>query len=119
MYAYVVVAAIAAVGAWQVQNWRYDAMEKDRAQQEAKEQIRKAERVDQAAAAHEKDKVRIETKYRTVTKEIVREVEKPVYRNVCISPDGVRNINDLIEHDAASESPRAVPEAAATPNRDR
>lgn len=123
MYVYVIVAlasaAAASVGTWQVQNWRYGAIERDRLEMQAKDQFRKAERIDTAAAGHEKDKVRVETKYRTVTKEIVREVEKPVYRNVCISPDGVRNINDLIDLDPAGQPEGAVPETGTTSERSR
>ena len=123
MYVYVFVAlasaAVASVGTWQVQNWRYGSIERDRLEMQAKDQFRRAERVDIAAAGHEKDKVRIETRYRTVTKEIVHEVEKPVYRNVCISPDGVRNINDLIDFEPAGEPEGAVPEAGTPSERSR
>jgi hypothetical protein len=121
MYAYLATALIAAVvagaGAWQVQSWRFDAKEKTRLEMEAKEQMRKAERIDQAAVRHEADKKRIETKYVQVLKEVPREVEKVVYRNVCISPDGVRNINDLIDTYDAGQPPTGVPEAGAPAER--
>jgi hypothetical protein len=119
MYAYLIAAAIAATASWQIQNWRFAANERDRQEMQAKEQARKADRIDQAAVSHEHDKTRIETKYRTITKEIVREVAKPVYRNVCISPDGVRNINDLIMDSAAGEPEGAVSTTGTTSKRNR
>jgi hypothetical protein len=119
MYAHLIVAAIAATASWQVQNWRFASLEREREQQVAKEQARKADRIDQAAVSHEQDKTRIETKYRTITKEVVREVAKPVYRNVCISPDGVRNINDLIDTYDPGQPAGEMPPAGEAAKRDR
>lgn len=117
IYAYVAVAVISAAASWQVQNWRFDARERDRLEVEAKELARKNERVDQAAVRHETDKTRIETKYIQVLKEVPREVEKVVYRNVCVSPDGVRNVNDLIDTYGASEPANGLPKAGAPTER--
>ena len=67
-----------------------------------------------AAVAHESDKVRIETEYRDVIKEVQRVVEKPVYRNVCLDPDGLSVIDDALAraYDDPGESGNAVPKAA-------
>lgn len=114
MYTYaataLVAAVLAAAGTWQVQDWRYEAREADRLREEAKDQLRRSELGDQAATRHEADKKRIETKYRTVTKEVIREVEKPVYRNVCIGPDGLRILSNLIDGQGASEPAGTVSE---------
>lgn len=123
MYTYLAVAlvaaAISAVGTWNVQTWRFDSKEKQRIQAEAKEAFRRAEITDRAAVAHEKDKERIHTKYVQVVKEVPHEVEKLVYRNVCIAPDGVRNINDLIDTYDAGKPAAAVPEAGKASERTR
>lgn len=123
MQIYIAIALISAVlsgfGTWEVQGWRYAAKEKERIQQEQKDALRRAEHVDVAAVAHEKDKVRIQTKYVQVVKEVPHEVQKPVYRNVCVGPDGVRNINDLIDTYDAGQPAAAVPKAGAAPQRDR
>lgn len=115
MYAYLatglIAAAFAAAGTWQIQNWRFDAKEKARLEQQRKDEFRRKEIADRAAAGHEKDKVRIETKYVRILKEVPREVDKVVYRNVCVSPDGVRNINELIDtYDPGQPAP-TMPEA--------
>lgn len=67
-----------------------------------------------AAVAHESDKVRIETEYRDVIKEVQRVVEKPVYRNVCLDPDGLSVIGDALAraYNDPGESGNAVPKAA-------
>ena len=67
-----------------------------------------------AAVAHESDKVRIETEYRDVIKEVQRVVEKPVYRNVCLDPDGLSVIGDALAraYNDPGEHGNAVPKAA-------
>ena len=67
-----------------------------------------------AAVAHESDKVRIETEYRDVIKEVQRVVEKPVYRNVCLDPDGLSVIGDAIAraYGDPGEPGNAVPKVA-------
>lgn len=119
LYGYLLVALIAAGGAWEVQGWRFKAHEATRLREEQKDALRRAEHIDVAAVAHEKAKVRIETKYEQVIKEVPHEVEKLVYRNVCVSPDGVRNLNDLIDTYDAGQSAPAVPEAGTPSQRDR
>lgn len=107
----IVLAAFAAGGAsaWQVQNWRHDAQEKDRIEQEAKERGIRAQRGDIAAAGHEGDKRAIEIEYREITKEVERVVEKPVYRDVCLDDDGLRVLRSAIGGASAGQPARAVP----------
>ena len=68
-----------------------------------------------AAVAHESDKVRIETEYRDVIKEVDRVVTQVVYRDtVCLPPDGLRVIGDALAraYNDPGESGNAVPKAA-------
>lgn len=119
MYVYLAIALVAAAvsgfSAWEVQGWRFAAHEKERIQQEQKDALHRAEKVDVAAVAHEKDKVQIETKYVVVTEEVEHEVEKPVYRNVCVGPDGLRILSDLVERTDPGKPAGAVPEAHKPP----
>ena len=76
----------------------------------AKATQKKLEQVDQAAVAHEKDKVQIRTQIKTVIQEVERIVEKPVYRNVCLDDDGLRVLRAAIRPAAAASQPApAVP----------
>jgi len=69
-----------------------------------------------AAVAHESDKVRIETEYRDVIKEVDRVVTQVVYRDtVCLPPDGLRVIESAIAraYGDPGEPGNTVPKAAA------
>jgi hypothetical protein len=108
-------AAIAFGAAWQVQDWRHDAAERDRLEQQAKELARRTDRVDIAATAHEADKERIHVQFRTITKEVDRVVEKESYRAVCVDADGLRLLERALANSpAASGSAPAVPRPAAS-----
>lgn len=119
MYAYAVTALVAASlafgAAWKTQNWRYASKELERQRVEARDQVKKIERGDEAATKHEGFKAKEEVRYVTRTKEVERIVERPVYRNICIDADGLRILNDEIAgREPASEPAPAVPGPAAT-----
>jgi len=103
-------AVIAGAVAWNVNGWRYEAKEAERLQHVA-EQARKNERTaDKGAAGHEADKARIRTEFITITEEVERVVQKPVYRDVCLDDDGLRILAGAITgQPAAGQSAPAVP----------
>lgn len=108
--AFLIGAAVAGAGAWKVQNWRADAQEKERLEQAAEKRRIDAKTIDTAATGHEADKREIRTEFLTITQEVERVVEKPVYRDVCLDADGLRVLADAIApRAAASEPARAVP----------
>ncbi len=73
-------------------------------------QEKRIEHVDAAAVAFESDKAKIRTEYLTITKEIERVVQNPVYRNVCFDPSGVQLVNAAISPTIpAGEPTPAVP----------
>lgn len=81
----------------------------------AKETAKKLDRGDKAAAGHEADKVRIRTEFLTITEEVERVVEKPVYRDICFDDDGLRIIGAALgPSPAASEPAPALPGSAAS-----
>jgi hypothetical protein len=96
-------------GAAEVQA-RFDAykLEVQATQQEAV----KTEQVQQATAStkYEEAKVKRDTVTRTVIKEIVREVEKPIYRECVVPDDGVRLLNAA--RSGSEASPPSEPDAA-------
>jgi hypothetical protein len=100
--AYVIVGAIigaglaGATGAWKVQNWRHDAMEKERIEA-AQETARLRARVaDTASVSHEDFKEKERVVYQVITQTVDKIIERPVYRNVCLDADGLRSLNDAI-----------------------
>ena len=102
-----------ATGAWKVQNWRYAAMENTRIEQERETAVLRRKSANDASTAHEDDKVRIQTKYITIEKEVERVNNKIEYRDrACFDDDGVRVINAAIgTTNAASEPSNRVPPA--------
>jgi hypothetical protein len=70
----------------------------------------------QHAEQLEKARAQREIVYRTITKQVDKIVDRPVYRNVCLDDDGLRVINDALRGEAASDTSQpdaAVPGADA------
>jgi hypothetical protein len=95
-----------------VNGWRlsakYDA-ERITAAKAAKEAYdAKAKQYNEAAQALEAARNEREIVYRTITKQVEKVVERPVYRNQCLDTSGVQLINDALAgraSDPAKPSP--------------
>lgn len=92
--AFLIGAAVAGIGAWNVQAWRMDS-ERLAAEvnQRATERLRR-QNANTAAVVHETQKEKTRTEFVTITERVRDEieVEKVVFRNVCISPGGLREL---------------------------
>ncbi len=115
MYAYaaalLIGLAVGGASIWRVQEWRHDAQDKERIEA-AQETARLRARVaDTAAVTHEDFKEKERVVYQTITETVDRIVERPVYRNVCLDADGLRELNAAVagSRPAASQSAPAVP----------
>lgn len=111
--ALVILAAGFAAG-WHVQAWRWEAADAKRIEAEA-EAKREHDRVAASASQTFEDKrEQIRTQIQTITREVEHVVEKPVYRNVCLDPDGLRLIGRAITgtDDAAGKPGDTVPAPA-------
>lgn len=80
-------------------------------QDNARVQILRADKADQAAARHETAKADIQVIYETIEKEVRHVVEKPVYRNICLDDDGLRVLAAAI---AAGDNPPGKPATAVS-----
>lgn len=109
-----IAAALAFGAAWQIQTWRSDAAELERVtatQEIAQETERLANR---AATSFETDRTTNATRTRTITVEVEKIVDRPVYRTVCLDADGLQLIAAAIERrDPASQPGQPVPGPAA------
>lgn len=109
----IVAAAAFAAGAWIGHGMTAASYRKDIiAEQGAKiEAIKKAAdavhqaavEADQHAQELEKARAQREIVYRTITKQVDKIVDRPVYRNVCLDDDGLRVINDALRGEAAAD----------------
>lgn len=100
LYTYVATGLIALAvgfgGGWKTQGWRWDAADKQRIEQEAKERQKQLDRAHTASTTFEGKRTANETQYRTVTVTLEKIVDRPVYVNQCIDADGLRALNDQI-----------------------
>ena len=83
-------------------------------QQAARERGAQIQRIDRAATGHEADKAQIRTEFLTITQEVERVVEKPIYRDrdplrpdagLCLDDDGLRLVRAAIGAPAAPGQP--------------
>lgn len=62
----------------------------------------RASQQNKVAEKLEVDDAKADAVYRTITKTVDRVVERPVYRNVCLDADGLRNVNAALAGAAAN-----------------
>lgn len=110
----VIGAVIAVSSFWAGDQWRSGIVaERDlkAVQDNARVQILRADRVDQAAESHEKTKTVLEIRYRDIEKEVERVVNQIEYRDrVCLADDGLRVVARAVDaaNTAAGFPARAV-----------
>ncbi len=63
--------------------------------------IEKQNNINKVSADYEQLKSEQRVKVETVTREVQKIVERPVYSNICIDADGLRIINSLIPDDSS------------------
>jgi Tfp pilus assembly protein PilO len=63
--------------------------------------IEKQNHINKVSADYEQLKSEQRVKVETVTREVQKIVERPVYSNICIDADGLRIINSLISDDSS------------------
>lgn len=103
---------------WTTRGWfENDARLKEQ-RAAALEQFRRAEVAGRAGADHESVRAQLDDEGRTINEGVNRVVEKPVYRDVCLDDDGMRELTAAITgRRAASQPATAVPAASATGQR--
>ncbi|MFZ3141133.1 hypothetical protein [Polaromonas sp.] len=109
-----IAAAVFAVGAWQIQNWRFDAKEKQRIEAQLEQRRTDEKAASAASTAFEKDRSNNENRTRTVYVKVDKIIDRPVYRSVCVDADGLRLLNGAIGRtDDAGEPGSPLPGPAA------
>lgn len=90
-------ALVLAFGAgWWLRGLQVKAAIVDQTQAQAQADVRQAERTSTAVQKHAQAKTETEIRYVTVTREVEKLVERPVYLQQCLDDDGVRIINAQI-----------------------
>lgn len=93
-------------------------------QQAARERGAQIQRIDRAATAHEADRAQIRTEFLTITQEVERVVEQPIYRDrdparpdagLCLDDDGLRLVRAAVGAAHAPGQPAPALPAAQPP----
>ncbi|RCV89727.1 hypothetical protein [Billgrantia montanilacus] len=98
---------------WAARGW-YEDSHRLTAERTAQQAIDAAmARESTIAAGVESRLAELQASERVIDRGIIREIEKPLYRNVCLGDDAIRLLNDA----AAGRAPDSAEPAAALPDR--
>lgn len=104
-----IVALIAALlsgsGAWTARGWLCEAKDAERIAEEAETRDEQQVTANTAALSHEGDKVKLQTKYVTITETVEKIIEKPTYRADCFDADGMREHSYAVSLTGAASQP--------------
>lgn len=110
-------AIIFAAGGWAGMEWHagQDAIAENKRIAATQEINREnAALLNRTSTNFEQDRSKNETRANTITVEVDKIIERPVFRNVCIDADGLRLLNSQIRRDTTTGQPgSAVPGPAA------
>jgi len=113
LYHYAATALIAVgvgfAGGWKTQDWRYGAIEAKRLSAIAEAEKKRDKASYGASVTFEKGRTQVETRYQTITETIEKIVDRPIYRNVCLDPDGLQALRNAAAETATPEPSRTVP----------
>lgn len=96
---------------WWLRGLQVKAAMVKQAQAQAQADVQQAQRTSTAVQQHAKVKTETEIRYVTVTREVEKLVERPVYLERCLDDDGLRTLNaQILGADAPGAGP-ALPDA--------
>lgn len=101
--------AIGFGGGWQLQNWRYGAIEAKRLSAQVEDEKKRDKSSYDASVNFEKGKTRVETVFQTITETVETIVDRPVYQQQCFDDSGLRAIRDAAAETAATSTSGTVP----------
>lgn len=100
-----VAALLSGSGAWTARGWLCEAKDAERIAAEALERNKQASVANTAALSHEGDKVKLQTKFVTITETVEKIIEKPIYRADCFDADGMREHSHATSLTGAASQP--------------
>lgn len=101
-------ALVLAFGAgWWLRGLQVKASTVEQTKAQALADVQQAQRTSEAVQQHAQTKTETEIRYVTVTREVEKLVERPVYLERCLDDDGLRTLNAQI---AGSDAPSTGPD---------
>ncbi len=116
-------AAVIALGlafgtGWWLRGLQVKAATVDQTKVQAQADVQQAQRTSEAVQIHAEKKTETEIRYVTVTREVEKLVERPVYLERCMDDDGLRVLNAQILGTNSPGPGPALPEAGHPAGRD-
>ena len=112
-------ALVLAFGAgWWLRGLQVKAATVNQTKAQAKADVQQAQRTSTAVQQHAQTKTETEIRYVTVTREVEKLVERPVYLERCMDDDGVRILNAQILGTNPPDPGPTLPEAGHPAGRD-
>ena len=103
-------ALVLAYGAgWWLRGLQTKAATVDQTKAQAQADVQQAQRTSEAVQIHAEKKTETEIRYVTVTREVEKLVERPVYLERCLDDDGLRALNAQIAGPDAQDTRPALP----------
>ena len=96
---------------WWLRGLQVKAATVDQTKAQAHADVQQAQRTSEAVQQHAQVKTETEIRYVTVTREVEKLVERPVYLQQCLDDDGLRALNAQIAGADAPGSGPSLPEA--------
>lgn len=100
----IVAMALGMASGWNVQKWRYQSKETMRLEAQVQAEKRRDKASYDASVNYEKERQNVQTRFRTITVEVEKIVDRPIYGQQCLDNDGLRIINDAIKATASKPS---------------
>ena len=108
----VISASVGSVGAWRVQSWRHDAKDAQRIEAAAELARNNRQAAQVASEGLENDRTKTEIRYRTITRNVEKIVERPIYAQSCFDDGGMHALRSAIGSASDTGEPAdAVPES--------
>lgn len=103
---------------WWLRGLQVKAATVDQTKAQAQADVQQAQRTSTAVQQHAQAKTETEIRYVTVTREVEKLVERPVYLERCMDDDGLRVLNAQILGTDTPGAGQALPEAGHPAGRD-
>lgn len=103
---------------WWLRGLQVKAATVDQTKAQAQADVQQAQRTSTAVQQHAQAKTETEIRYVTVTREVEKLVERPVYLERCMDDDGLRVLNGQILGTNSPGPGPALPEAGHPAGRD-
>lgn len=91
--------ALGGWGAWQVQSWLQASADLARERAAHEQHLRNERTAHGASTDYQQESAHARVEYRTRWRTVETIVDRPVYRNVCLDDDGLRELNAAIAGD--------------------